>query len=288
MLTEFETSAAGGEPGDLRREVARRESLTISDLPAPWVGEHDACAILASVRKTGEATHGNLKRVLDALAKMGLEKVASTMGIHELRGYGRISSGLGLSDPVAKALGIMNYGGSAPRSVTWEMLDADAARRMDVATGVADPQIPRPYHMYPKIWKAVGQVASGQATGASYEEKVETLGREQPISLRHIMDFVAAGEGAVAPDRVDAGLRGHDLPFVISSMSFGSQGEVAFRAYAEAAYRANFIALNGEGGEIPDMMGKYPHNRGQQIASGASALTSSRHRTIMIFIPSKI
>jgi glutamate synthase (NADPH/NADH) large chain len=51
-------------------------------------------------------------------------------------------------------------------------------------------------------------------------------------------------------------------------MSFGSQGEVAYRAYAEAAYRLNIIALNGEGGEIEDLLGKYPHTRGQQIASG--------------------
>ena len=237
-----------------------------ADAVAPYLLLESAVNDLSRERPLSERA----ERLVDTLKALraGLEKVASTMGIHELRGYGRIFSGLGLSDPVAKALGIMNYGGSAMRGVTWEMLDADAARRMDVATGKADPQIPRPYHMYPKIWKAAGQVASGQATGASYEEKVETLEREQPIALRHIMDFVATEESAVAPDRVDAGLTGHDLPFVISSMSFGSQGEVAFRAYAEAAYRANIIALNGEGGEILDMMGKYPHNRGQQIASG--------------------
>lgn len=51
-------------------------------------------------------------------------------------------------------------------------------------------------------------------------------------------------------------------------MSFGSQNEIAFRAYAEAANRLNMISLNGEGGEIKDMIGKYPHTRGQQIASG--------------------
>src|SRR5690606_40469172 len=54
----------------------------------------------------------------------------------------------------------------------------------------------------------------------------------------------------------------------ISSMSFGSQNEVAFRAYAEAAERLNMVSLNGEGGEIKDMLGKYPRTRGHQIASG--------------------
>src|SRR4030067_1893745 len=33
--------------------------------------EHDACALVASVRKTGEATHGNVNRLIRALSKMG-------------------------------------------------------------------------------------------------------------------------------------------------------------------------------------------------------------------------
>src|SRR5690606_3663378 len=46
------------------------------------------------------------------------------------------------------------------------------------------------------------------------------------------------------------------------------QGELSYKAYAEAAYRLNIICVNGEGGELSDIMGKYPNNRGQQIASG--------------------
>jgi glutamate synthase (NADPH/NADH) large chain len=82
------------------------------------------------------------------------------------------------------------------------------------------------------------------------------------------LDFNFPAGSRVSPEMVDLGLTGHDLPFVISSMSFGSQGETAFRAYAEAACQLNMISLNGEGGEIDDMLGKYPHNRGVQIASG--------------------
>ena len=66
----------------------------------------------------------------------------------------------------------------------------------------------------------------------------------------------------------------HSYPIVISSMSFGSQGETAYRSYAEAAKRANIIAMNGEGGEIQDMYGKYPLWRGQQVASGRFGVTS--------------
>ena len=51
-------------------------------------------------------------------------------------------------------------------------------------------------------------------------------------------------------------------------MSFGSQSEPAFRAYAEAAKAINILCINGEGGEIRDMYGKYRKWRGQQVASG--------------------
>ena len=69
-------------------------------------------------------------------------------------------------------------------------------------------------------------------------------------------------------EEVDVSIGHHDYPIVIAAMSFGSQGENSFRAYAEAAARANIICMNGEGGEIPDMLFKYNKNRGQQIASG--------------------
>ena len=51
-------------------------------------------------------------------------------------------------------------------------------------------------------------------------------------------------------------------------MSFGSQSEPAFRAYAEAAKAINILCINGEGGEIRDMYGDYRKWRGQQVASG--------------------
>ena len=57
-------------------------------------------------------------------------------------------------------------------------------------------------------------------------------------------------------------------------MSFGSQGETAYRAYAEAAFRLGILCINGEGGELPDLLGRYPEHRGQQIASGRFGVSS--------------
>src|SRR5687767_4141814 len=44
--------------------------LTAADVKT-WLDERDACALVASIRKNGEATHGNLKRALAALSIMG-------------------------------------------------------------------------------------------------------------------------------------------------------------------------------------------------------------------------
>src|SRR5215468_8551636 len=37
----------------------------------PYLEEHDACALVAQVRKGGQPTHGNVKRTLAALGRMG-------------------------------------------------------------------------------------------------------------------------------------------------------------------------------------------------------------------------
>ncbi|MFL5871081.1 MAG: glutamate synthase-related protein, partial [Solirubrobacterales bacterium] len=83
----------------------------------------------------------------------------------------------------------------------------------------------------------------------------------------HIMGLRSDRE-PVDPESVDASVGHHDYPIVISSMSFGSQSEPAFRAYAEAGKAINILCINGEGGEIRDMYGHYRKWRGQQVASG--------------------
>jgi glutamate synthase (NADPH/NADH) large chain len=216
-----------------------------------------------------------LKNTLQAL-NAGLEKVISTMGIHELRGYGRLFASIGLSSSLAVAMGTVNYLGSQQCGLTWEKLDADAAARASVFRGETRPQLARENRFYPKVWKAAGQVSRGEGDPQAFEAQAETLAREMPVTLRHVLGFrFPENDSGISPYEVDAGLTGHDLPFVIASMSFGSQGEMAFRAYAQAAYWLNIIALNGEGGEIEDMMGRYPHNRGLQIASGRFGVSAA-------------
>ena len=225
-------------------------------------------------RLTPEEYPERLKNVYKAL-RSGIEKCTSTMGIHESRGYGRLFASIGLSNSIALALGTMNYASSELGGLKWENLDADLALRKAIYNAPGRGELSRVNHFYPKIWKAAGKLGNGEFDWQSYEAHVENTSRSNPVTLRNILDFrYPEGTSNINPADVDLEITSHKLPFLIASMSFGSQGEIAYRAYAEAAYRLNMISINGEGGEIPDLLGKYPFNRGIQIASGRFGITA--------------
>ena len=218
-----------------------------------------------------ETAAGN---VLQGLQK-GMEKVLSTLGIHELRGYGRLVSAIGISPEVLEVLAIPGFCASEGRGLGLDDLDHLAEQGRQIRAGEESPSKVKLPRMYPKVWKALARVATSER---GYEELAETLDRletEQPVALRHaVQPQLAPPEQRLAAADVSARVGEHTLPFLISSMSFGSQGEVAFRAYAEAAMQADMLCMNGEGGEIPDMYGRYPKHRGQQIASGRFGVSS--------------
>jgi glutamate synthase (NADPH/NADH) large chain len=205
-----------------------------------------------------------LTNLYSALTK-GLEKVISTIGIHELRGYGRLFSSIGLHEQVADVLNIVNFFGSNEIETDFAAMKADSLQRAADYNNEKE-RLGKTFHLFPRIWKAIGDVA---ATGdySVYRDKIAEQEAENPTTIRHLMQLKKSKKPLSAED-VNIRVGDHDLPFVISSMSFGSQNEIAFRAYAEGADRLNMVSLNGEGGEIKDMLGKYPKTRGQQIASG--------------------
>ena len=208
-----------------------------------------------------------LYNLLSALQK-GLEKVISTMGTHELRGYGRIFASIGLSSDIANILEIRNFCGSSVTGLSMKRMQDVAVTRYEIATSDTATKKREDLRFYPKVWKLAGQVGSGTQPYSAYTEKVQNQERETPISLRHLLDIRYNKRNSIARELTSSRVKDHDHPFVISSMSFGSQSETAFRAYAEAARRLNIVCFAGEGGEIKDMYGRYSKNRGQQIASG--------------------
>ena len=215
-----------------------------------------------------------LKNTSKALGS-GIEKCISTMGIHEARGYGRLFASIGLSSDIASALGASNYAGSEQGGLQWEDLDADVIQRASIYHSPGRGELSRVNHFYPKIWKAAGKLGKGETDSTAYETHVENTAKTNPVTIRNILDFrYPEHPSSIDPGSVDLGITSHKLPFLIASMSFGSQGEIAYRAYAEAAFRLNMLSINGEGGEIPDLLGKYPFNRGIQIASGRFGITA--------------
>ena len=198
---------------------------------------------------------------------VGLQKITSTIGCHELRGYGHSFSSVGLSRNIAGLLGTPNYFGSAGRGLTWTALYNDAEERAQEFRGQVRARLKNPERLYPKMWKKAEAVAHGEMAFDDYTETLLRLEDRMPVSLRHILTLKES-PAPINPADVDISIKGYDMPVLISAMSFGSQGELSYRSYAEAAHLLNIICMNGEGGEIHDLLGKNPRNRGQQVASG--------------------
>ncbi|WP_202080985.1 glutamate synthase-related protein [Caldalkalibacillus salinus] len=205
----------------------------------------------------------------EALNK-GLEKVTSTIGIHELRGYNRIFSSIGLKNEIADVLQVTNFCGADHVGLGFTDMEEDSRKRTEDFMS-EKARAGRSFRIFPRVWKPIGQIASGQLEYEEYATKLEDIEKQNPVSIRHVADLnydVVKDNAKPEPQKVNIGVGDHDLPFIISSMSFGSQNETAYRAYAEAAEQLNMISINGEGGEIKDMLGKYPRTRGLQVASG--------------------
>jgi glutamate synthase (NADPH) large chain len=206
---------------------------------------------------------GNLASAL----RKGIEKVISTIGIHEVRGYARQFSSIGVKPELAEIFGTEAFAASEKGGVGFSDLDGDCGERLRILAGDEEAKPAKTFRFYPKVYKAAIAVANGSGTFEEYSQKVRDLEKESPISMRHAMGL-KGDRDPIEAAAVDASVGHHDYPVVISSMSFGSQSEPAFRAYAEAAKAINILCINGEGGEIQDMYGDYRKWRGQQVASG--------------------
>jgi glutamate synthase (NADPH/NADH) large chain len=151
-----------------------------------------------------------------------------------------------------------------------ELHDRLAARREQARKGATKltgtSGLMREYRRQPYVWSAAGKVARKEERYENFIQKLAEIEESAPVSLRHLLNMQE--RAIVTRNMADTRIGAHSAPIFIAAMSFGSQGETTFRSYAEAAKRLRIVAMNGEGGEIPDMMGKYKEFRGQQVASG--------------------
>jgi glutamate synthase (NADPH) large chain len=280
--------AAAVANGSLRRECALLLSAgslrNLHDVVvALGLGADAVNPYLLFEHALGTGDPDALPNLIEALRK-GIEKVCSTLGMHEVRGYGRAFSAIGLAPDVADFLGVRTFGASAAAGLGWDAIARDGFERATMLRERTPARLEPAFRIYPRLWKSALGVATGETAYAVYAEKLASIEAEHPVSLRHALDVRPAGPAA---DEASTTAGEHSAPFYISSMSFGSQGETAYRAYAEAAKRLDILCINGEGGELPDLLGKYPKWRGQQIASGrfgVSALLANSSRYLEIKI----
>ena len=225
--------------------------------------------------------------VINLLASLqsGIEKVMSTMGIHELNGYGKLFASIGFTNDLTNLFHTKNELGSVDKGKSLADVEQDMRTRLDIKKKELT-RTPVESHLYPKVWKIAGDVAQSKAAFTTFTDRLNKAEEKSPVSLRHTWDLQPGSEPVTA-QKVDLRTDGLDAPIYISAMSFGSQGEIAYRAYAESMARTNLCCMNGEGGELDDLIGKYYHNRGQQVASGrfgvnARMLNSARYLEIKI------
>lgn len=217
--------------------------------------------------ESAEGLQRTLSNTLTAL-QASVEKIMSTMGIHELCGYGRIFSSIGLKDELAEIFGCTNFCSSTDVGLGFAELEEQGRRRLALIREGGVGKLPADPKRNAQVGRILRSVAVGKTGYLQMAEGLEEVDRAVPVGLRHLLDIAPRSAAPLPLEAVDISVGRHAMPLLICAMSFGSQGESSFRAYAEAARKTNIICMNGEGGEIPDMLGRYRENRGQQVASG--------------------
>jgi glutamate synthase (NADPH/NADH) large chain len=237
---------------------------TGADALNPYLLWRVACGF-TDKNRTPEKVVSNTMSVL----QKGMEKVMSTMGIHELCGYGRIFSSISLQRELEEVLQMPNFCPSKTVGLGYAQLEAMARQRYARANADIETELYAAPARNPRVGLILRRVAADKKRYHEMAHELEKIERDLPTGLRHLLAVKTRPKDKwLTIAEVDISVENHDMPLVIGAMSFGAQGENSFRAYAEAAKKTNIVCINGEGGEIPDMLGCYRRNRGQQIASG--------------------
>ena len=187
----------------------------------------------------------------------GFKKVTSTIGCHELRGYGHSFSSIGLSKSVAAVLETPNYFGSNARGLTWADLTTDAKERAAELRGEKKNRLVNPDRFYPKMWKKVEDVAHGEMSLEEFTDVLMKLESKQPVAIRHILGLKESDQ-PIDPAQVDISIKDHDLPVLISAMSFGSQGELAYKSICGSGLPTQHHLCEWRGWRVAGHYGEIP------------------------------
>ena len=181
------------EPGqvNLRRRcsiVLRSASLrNVHDVAlALGLGANGVCPYVMVEVVCVDDYESDVSNLCSALRK-GIEKVISTIGIHESRGYARQFSSIGVKPELAEIFQTEAFAASERAGAGFDHLDADADARHKILAGDEEAKPAKTFRFYPKVYKAAIATANGTGGFAEYSQKVRELEAQSPISMRHVM-----------------------------------------------------------------------------------------------------
>src|SRR5207248_8953186 len=110
-----------------------------------------------------------LGMLIEALGK-GIGKVVSTLGIHEVRGYGRQLSAVGVAPEVARFVGLETFCASDEIGLGWDRIADEGFARASMLRERRDARLEPAFRIWPRAWKSALAVANGEALYATYAE----------------------------------------------------------------------------------------------------------------------
>src|SRR5205085_3281828 len=92
----------------------------------------------------------DVANLCSALRK-GVEKVISTIGIHEVRGYARQFSSIGIKPELAEIFNTEAFAASEKGGVAFSHLDGDTCERQRILGGDEEAKPAKTFRFYPKV-----------------------------------------------------------------------------------------------------------------------------------------
>src|SRR6201999_3368801 len=186
-----------GEENLRRRCGIVLRSAAIRNVPdvmlALGLGANGVCAYTMVEVICVEDYETDVDNLCSALRK-GIEKVISTIGIHEVRGYARQFSSIGIKPELAEIFHTEAFAATQSGGTGFAKLNADTDARQKILAGDEEAKPAKTFRFYPKVYKAAIATANGTAEFSEYSQKVRDLEGENPISMRHIMGLRAESD----------------------------------------------------------------------------------------------
>ena len=115
----------------------------------------------------------DISNLASALRK-GIEKVISTIGIHEVRGYARLFSCIGVKPELTTIFDTPAYFASEKGGTGFAQLDTDGDERQRILSADEDSKPAKTFRFYPKVYKAAVAAANGPAATRSTRRRSAT------------------------------------------------------------------------------------------------------------------